>query len=237
MTRRALIIGSPDDQIKGVYDDMRNYRRFFESAAGGGWYSHEITTLESPTSAHVKECLAGMKSADYSIVIFAGHGCYSAAKRCTMLELRKGDQIEDYGLKVGSPKHTLIIDACRVITHDLIKKAALEAHVSRSVPMSIAASRLMFDKAVQASPPGLATMYGCSINETAGDIPGSGGRYSSALLAASDNWASLSYGEVLSVSEAHDRAVPGVIQHSGGRQNPMGEFPRTVPRFPFVVKA
>lgn len=236
MIRRALIIGSPDDQIQGVYDDMRNYRRFFESASGGGWYSHEITTLECPSSSLVKEHVASMKNADYSIVVFAGHGYYSAARRCTMLELRKNDHIEDYALKVGSPRHTLIIDACRVVVQDLVMKKAMEALVARFDTANSIGSRLMFDKAVQASAPGLATMYSCALNETAGDIAGTGGRYSSSLLAASEEWAESTYSGVLPVSDAHERAAHGTILHSGGRQNPVGEFPRSVPRFPFAVK-
>jgi hypothetical protein len=236
MIRHALIIGSPDDQIKGVYDDMRNYRRFFESANGGGWYPHEITTLECPSSELVKQHLAAMRNADYSVVIFAGHGYYSTARRCTMLELRKADHIEDYALKVGSPKHTLIIDACRVVIRDTQLKQAMEAVVARFDTANLVGSRLMFDKAVQASAPGLATMYSCALNETAGDIPGTGGRYSSSLLAASEDWAGSTLSGVLSVSGAHERAVPGTVLHSGGRQNPVGEFPRSVPRFPFAVK-
>lgn len=238
MIRSALIIGSPDDQIQGVYDDMRNYRQFFESASGGSWYPHEITTLECPSSSQVKEHLANMKRADYSIVIFAGHGYYSSARRCTMLELRKNDHIEDYALKVGSPKHTLVIDACRVVVHDKILKATMESFVSRSDTSGAAASRQQFESAVRASAFGLATMYSCSLNETAGDIAGTGGRYSSSLLETSKEWAASSPRDgVLSVSDAHDRAVGPTVLHSGGRQNPTGEFPRSIPRFPFAVKA
>ncbi|MDK6079243.1 caspase family protein [Massilia varians] len=238
MIRSALIIGSPDDQIQGVYDDMRNYRQFFESASGGCWYPSEITTLECPSSSQVKEHLAGMKRADYSIVIFAGHGYYSLARRCTMLELRKNDEIEDYALKVGAPKHTLVIDACRVVVQDKILKAAMESFAARSATPDLTASRLLFENAVRASAPGLATMYSCSLNETAGDIAGTGGRYSSSLLGASKEWAESSMrGGVLSVSDAHDRAVRPTVLHSGGRQNPVGEFPRSIPRFPFGVKA
>jgi len=235
--RSALIIGSPDDQIQGVYDDMHNYRRFFESASGGGWHPHEITTLECPSSSQVKEHLAGMKRADYSIVIFAGHGYYSTARRCTMLELRKNDQIEDYALKVGAPKHTLVIDACRVVVQDKIMKAAMESLVARSDTSDLAGSRLLFENAVRASAAGLAAMYSCSVNETAGDIAGTGGRYSSSLLGASEEWAKSSRGGVLSVSDAHDRAIRLTVLHSGGRQNPVGEFPRSIPRFPFAVNA
>lgn len=238
MIRSALIIGSPDAQIPGVYDDMRNYRRFFESPGGGGWHSREIITLECPSSSQVKEHLAGMRGADYSIVIFAGHGYYSQAHRCTMLELRKNEQIEDYALKIGAPKHTLVIDACRMVVQDQILKAAMESLVARSeTPQSLAGSRLLFENAVRASAPGLATMYSCSLNETAGDIAGTGGRYSSSLLATSEEWAKSFASGVLPVSEAHDRAVRTTVVHSGGRQNPVGEFPRSVPRFPFAVKA
>lgn len=237
MSRAALIIGSPDDKIKGVYDDMRNYRRFFESESGGAWYPHEITTLENPTSGRVRECLAALKKVNYSVVVFAGHGYYSAPRRCTMVELNKSESMEEHELKVGAPKHSLIIDACRVVTIDLVKKAMDSAFVVRASASNLASSRQAFDRAVQACPQGLATMYGCAINETAGDIPGSGGRYSSNLLGGADSWAKSTHTGILSVSDAHERAIPGTVKDSGGRQNPVGEFSRTLPRFPFGVKA
>jgi hypothetical protein len=95
----------------------------------------------------------------------------------------------------------------------------------------------MFEKAIHASAPGLAAMYSCSLNETAGDIPGSGGRYSSELLGGAEDWENSSYSGVFSVSDAHERAVHRTVQSSGNRQNPVAEFPRAVPRFPFAVKA
>lgn len=237
MTRKALIIGSPDAQIPGVYADMRNYRDFFKSPSGGGWYEHEITTLENPSASAVRECVRALQIADYSVVIFAGHGYYSAARRCTMVQLQSNIEMEEHELKIGAKKHTLIIDACRVVVDDRVLKKAMESVAILSARTSTNSSRQVFDSAIARCAPGLATMYSCALNETAGDIKDVGGRYSSSLLQVSSEWADASGVGVLSVSDAQERAIPLVQKQSGGRQNPTHDFPRTVPRFPFAVKA
>jgi len=237
MTRKALIIGGPDAQIPGVYADMKNYREFFKSSAGGAWYEHEITTLENPSTSAVRECIRTLQTADYSVVIFAGHGYYSTTRRCTMIQLKSNIEMEEHELKVGARKHTLIIDACRVVVDDRILKKAMESVAILSARASTSSSRQMFDSAIDRCAPGLATMYSCALNETAGDIKDVGGRYSSSLLQVGSDWANASGVGVLSISDAQERAIPMVQKQSGGRQNPTHDFPRTVPRFPFAVKA
>lgn len=240
MKRKGLIIGSPDKDIPGVIDDMRNYRAFFESAAGGGWFASEITTLTSPSKSEVQRELKNLTNADYSIVVFAGHGCYSKVERTTLLQLQPGVHIDEYLLKEGSPRHTLIIDACRVHVDvplvEEIRKAVLAAE--RFADTS--SSRAIFDDHLRKCRPDLAVMYACSVGEGAGDCAGQGGAYSATLLKQSTDWAS-SYANkaarVLSISEAHEQTTPLVQRQRGGRQTPTATFPRTVPRFPFAICA
>jgi hypothetical protein len=238
MERRALIIGSPDDKIKGVYDDMKNYRAFMESSAGGGWFSTEITTLESPDRATLQLQLEKLKKVNYSIVVFAGHGEYSVVDRQTILQLRPGVKISEHELKQGAPMRTVILDACRVFTQTSLREQVVKSSMAMDSAPNVRSSRVIFDEHLRKCHAGLAVMYGCDLDEGAGDIPGEGGRYSSALLRTSGNWNLRSpdgHSLVLTVSDAHDTATETVKRTSGGTQNPKGEFPRTLPRFPFAI--
>ena len=240
MKRAALIIGSPDKSIPGVYDDMKNYRVFFKSFAGGAWLENEIVTLESPSKYQVQAQLEGMRFSDYSVVVFAGHGEYSARNQATMLHLNSNTLVEEHDLKIGAPRRTLIIDACRVLARDQVIERMMKAAIAMDSYEDPQASRLLFEKSVAACHPGLAVLYSCSIGQGAGDIPGSGGRYSSALLQSGSEWASAgstARGSALSVSDVQELIVPIVIKRSGGSQIPTSDIPRNVPRFPFAVKA
>lgn len=240
MIRSALIIGSPDSQIPGVYDDMKNYRSFLKSPGGGAWYENEIVTLESPTRFQLSQHLEHLKASDYSIVVFAGHGEYSSRNQSTMLHLNSNTLIDEDELKVGAPKKTVVIDACRVIAKEPIDEALVKAALATERYLDhLDTSRQTFERQLAACHPGLAVLYGCKIGESAGDIPGTGGRYSSSLLTVALNWAGrfgAQQGSALTVSEAHEAAVPVVQRRSGGSQNPTAEFPRSLPRFPFAVK-
>lgn len=238
--RKALIVGCPDNAIPGVRVDMRNYREFFKSMSGGLWYEKEITTLESPTESDLQKALDALKNADYSIVVFAGHGAYVTSKRTTMLELRANVAVDEYVLKFGAPRHTVIIDACR----KPVKETLLEEFRKSVLAMDSASqpelSRYAFDSQVRKCTPDLAVMYACSIGQGAGDSALQGGTYSSALLSEARAWGSdlTNRGKtVLSISEIHERAVPLVTRLRAGQQTPDAVFPRTVPRFPFATCA
>lgn len=240
MKRRALIIGAPDSTIKGVYDDMKNYRAFMTSFAGGAWYDHEIVTLENPSKYEVQAQIKLLEGVDYSLVVFAGHGEYSRVYQATMLYINAQTKIEEHELKFGAPRRTLIIDACRVLAKETIVEGMVrKASIAMDHYQDSSASRALFESSVMACYPGLAVLYSCDIGEGAGDTPGRGGRYSSAFLEASGDWAESSNtpsGAALSISDVHDRANPLVIKRSGGTQNPRADLPRNIPRFPFAVK-
>lgn len=240
MKRRALIIGSPDKDIPGVLDDMKNYRAFLKSFAGGAWFDQEIVTLESPTKPQLSAQIDLLKPADYSFLVFAGHGGYSAYQRATLLKLNSSTDISEDELKVGAPKRTVIIDACRVHIDQQPLREIMKAALAMDSYRSADSSRALFERSIEACHPGLAVLYGCSIGEGAGETAGIGGRYSCALLETAEDWEKGYYtqqGAVLSVSDAHEKAATLVSQRSGGSQNPKGEFTRSLPRFPLAVKA
>lgn len=239
MKRSALIIGSPDSSIPGVYADMENYRNFFKSFVGGAWTDDEIFTLQSPTRFRVSNALQDLKSAHYSILIFAGHGEYSTTKQSTMLYLNSQTIVEEHELKTGAAKRTIIFDACRVHAEGTLEESMVKAGVALDSYQDPTISRALFDGHVQACYPGLAVLYSCSIGQGAGDIAGVGGEYSSALMQIAGDWeasGATPRGSVLSIDEVHETAVPLVTKRRGGDQVPIASFPRNTPRFPFAVK-
>jgi hypothetical protein len=85
-------------------------------------------------------------------------------------------------------------------------------------------------------------LYGCSVDETAGDDAPTGGYYSSRLVAGAEEWVTNQRNldtdhkyAILSVVEAHLLATPKVQEVSGNRQNPEIEKPRSSPYFPFAI--
>ncbi|RDU98947.1 caspase family protein [Trinickia dinghuensis] len=236
VARKALIIGCPDKDIPGVLVDMENYRRFFQSSSGGAWYSNEIEVLKSPSTASLQSAVRRLQNADYSIVVFAGHGGYSNAKQTTLLQLSPGVSIEEHELKDGAPRHTVIIDACRV--H--LDKPVMEEYRAKAMAFDSAdnpaRSRMLFDNHIRACAPGLAVMHSCSIGEGAQETTDSGGLYSSILIRVGENRRA-GTGQVLTISEAHADATALVRRETRDRQIPRGMFPRTLPRFPFAVDA
>lgn len=239
LVRRALVIGCPDKDIPGVRVDMLSYPTFFRSAAGGGWFSSEITVLESPTEAKLKSEVQKLREADYSIVVFAGHGRYSPAKSTGMLTLSPGVEIDEFEIKLGAPRRTVIIDACRVLPRRIILDEARASMEKYARVQDIQASRRIFDSHMTRCSEGIAMMYGCAIGEAASEEAEKGGFYSAALLAEGKRWgesSSSTPGGVLTVSEAHEGAERWVQRSTGLAQNPHGVFPRSVPRFPFAVR-
>jgi hypothetical protein len=246
--RRALIIGNPGETgaqnyCEGVNHDLRNYSAFLVQPLGGAWETSEISVLLRPTVSQVKNALGEVKSGDYAIVIFAGHGHYSEARRSTILELRRGKEIDSMELRTGPSKQTLVLDCCRKIAQEQVQKRLVEAMDRKALVLNRGDCRKYYDIQIERCPTGIAVMWGCSVGETAGDDPQNGGYYSSGLLECAIDWAKNSSVNPstsvarLSIVESHDTAVASVRQRTGGRQNPSMEKPRSEPYFPFAIIA
>jgi hypothetical protein len=220
---------------------MENYHAYLKGFAGGAWYDREIAVLESPTKAQLDAQLLLLKAADYSLLVFAGHGGYSQNRRTTLLKINSSTDVDEDELKIGAPKRTVIIDSCRVLLREPVsfREAIVKGAMAMDSYRDPELTRRFFERSMEACMPGIAVMYGCSIAESAGDIKGVGGRYSSTLLELAADWEKDYQGQrnaVLSVGDAHELAASLVSKRSGNTQNPKGEFPRTVPRFPFAVR-
>lgn len=244
MIRRALIIACPDKEIPGVRQDAVNYRRYLLSALGGAWESGEIVALESPTRQQVNSELDRLESAEYSMVIFSGHGYHPSRLGSPHVILRAGVEIDGEMLKRGAQKHTLIFDCCRRLEREPLQERRMSKAMD-SLKRGLDASdcRLYFDKNLSTCPAGLVVLHACGFDEISYESSASGGWYSSALVDAAREWqinssvdTSRSY-DVLTIPHAHDAAATAVIRQSGNRQHPARDQPRTGPYFPFAIVA
>jgi hypothetical protein len=127
-SRRALIIGAPDEKIPGVNSDIKNLRTHLKSPIGGLWHENEIITLISPSVNEVRKEINVLKSKDYSVIFFAGHGYYSIQRKCTIVNLNSRETLDSFELRCGAQKHTLILDCCRKPENERrLLKAAMES--------------------------------------------------------------------------------------------------------------
>lgn len=145
-------------------------------------------------------------------MIFAGHGYYSQSRKTTMLELRKGEEIDSLELRAGAPKQTLILDCCRKIEVETLRKAVFAEAVQKRADIHSDECRRYYDDRIARCPSGIAVLWACSIGETAGDDKARGGYYSFSLLDEAESWAKDNNVDIsrnvsiLSVVGAHDFA-------------------------------
>jgi hypothetical protein len=246
MNRKALIIGSPDGDgekhLPGVEKDLVEYKSFLKSPLGGAWRENEIVILNDPGKAEVSSALTALKKADYSLVVFSGHGYVDGETKSTIVELKNGS-LNSNTLRIGAPKHVLILDSCRVVI-ELAKLLAFdEALVKKMAPsLDPEQCRLYYDKRIEECASALVVLFACSEGETAADTS-RGGRYSYSLISTAKNWLTSSSTNtaseyaILSIVGAHNKAYESVQQLSGNRQTPDIEKPRCDKYFPFAVIA
>lgn len=249
ISRKALIIGAPDEKIPGVNLDIKNLSAFFKSPIGGSWYDKEITTLVSPSANDIRKQVELLRGYDYSLIFFAGHGYHSIERKRTILHINSKEILDSLELRTGAAKHSLIMDCCRKPESERrLLKAIMdsmcftEAKTQQPNPTEC---RKYFNKAIGDCDNGLVVMNSCSIDETAGDSSSEGGYYTSSLIDSANDWARKNLQTIdltkdystLSTQQCHNWAAEQVKSLSGGRQNPTFESPRTEKKFPFAIIA
>jgi hypothetical protein len=248
MNRQALIIANPGEigdkhYCEGVNKDVSLYETFLRSPLGGYWQGSEISVLRRPSKVQVRAAMRDVKQAEYSLVIFCGHGGMHSTRGPTILHLREGEELNSEELAENTTKRTVILDCCREIARpSVLAKAALDEAVKalRADPIQC---RLFYDSSIEKCPSGLVVLFGCSAGERAGDDSQRGGRYSFNLRDSTVEWADSLNIDItresrdLSVVEAHERAARSVISGSGGTQHPVIQKPRSGKYFPFGVVA
>lgn len=248
MNRRALIITNPgesgaENYCPGVLVDESLYRRFLTSPIGGAWKTSEITLLQRPGKEDASKAIKELSSADYSLAIFCGHGYHSTNLNTTMLELRKGQELDANVLAEGTIRRTVLLDCCRTRHMTMaLDEAMMKALAKADAVGDPTLSRRAFDAAVGACRPGLVKLFGCTVGESANDDSARGGVYSFNLVEAVRAWgastpvARNSPPEICSVVQAHNSAAPVVQRQTGRRQNPTITKPMSGSYFPLGVK-
>jgi hypothetical protein len=243
----ALIISNPGEvgdehYCAGVNKDVTHYQEFLKADYGGFWYDGEIDRLPRPTASEVRLALTKLRYVDYSLVIFSGHGYYSSLYRSTILELKKGEQIDSAELRNASSKQTIILDCCRKVYPPVrIEEHLLKAYAAKP-RRDAERCRRLYDEQIVRCGSSMVIAYSCATGEGAGDDSQTGGIYSFNLLYGCRRWAEDSTvgfpveAQTLSIVAAHNLTA-SVVTRLRAQQHPEIERDRSGAYFPFCVVA
>lgn len=250
MSRKALIISNPgevgrENYCDDVFVDVANFKNYLQSPLGGSWEPWEIEAINRPSCSEVRTKVNLMSATNYTMVIFCGHGYTNASTGSTMLELRPNETLDSLDLRFGSIKRTILLDCCRRVHPEDVRKALFESALNFAEPeLNRQRCRKAFDDLLSSCNNGLIVGYACSKGEVAGGKPSIGGYYSSSLMRASFSWFDEKKRDLwrinsdqLSIVRTHLNAAQNVSTLSGGTQTVTMEKPRSEPYFPFAVIA
>ncbi len=239
MKRRALIIycdNTSPKRLVGPPMDKENYFAYLTSSLGGSWYDNEILPLHNPYPCDVSQAINGfMNDADYTLIIFSGHGAHEINTNQQLLELQGGDILISQ-LKTNAPRQTIIIDSCRVLysakREDLKKYALLDES-----KLSVGSTRTLFEQMLLETDEGLSvTMFSCSKNQSSGDST-EGGYYLLALLQVANEWSENEpFQKCLDLRAAHQLASEYIARNYLTTQTPELLPEKRSKYFPFAVK-
>jgi len=244
MPRAAILIGAPalagHDYLKGVDSDMKALETFLLSSNGGAWKPTEIIKLKNPNRATILGILAQLeKSVDYLFCAFGGHGHHPVTHDQTSLCINDKEEIKVSELFPAIARQTLVIDACRHLTREILELSRKTAALmeARAAPSTYHAScRALFDTAIAKAEKGRIVAYSCSTDESADD-----GLFTPALVATSEEWAlenGPNHGQtatkVLSIADSFKLAEQATLRKNK-LQNPEFVPGRRLGYFPFAV--
>lgn len=262
MKRKVLMITNPGingaaNYCPGVYKDQENYFAYFKEPFGGYWSNLELRHIDKPSRSNVLNELSLLFQGDieFSIVIFCGHGWYSAKSNSNILVLNDAkEEMDSLELRAMANKRIIILDSCRevhpeYISEDITKSLSAKAlfERERSV-LNPEECKKYYNQSIAKCPKQIINGYACRLNEVAGDSPVFGGYYSSSLIKASKDWSETNR-KIMDLSKnysvapfptCHDGSIPMVSRLSGNTQNPQIEKPRvsdTESYLPFAVVA
>lgn len=250
MNKYVLIITNPGEEktqgyCEGVNVDLKNYKEYFCSPLGGAWKNEEIISLTKPSVDELKLTLNKLKSIEYLVTIFCGHGYYCSKRESTILELKKGYEFDSIDLRIGVKKQLTILDCCRKVYPIMLSDSYefAKAASKNYIKFNINDCRKLYEESIYNCSNSIVVLHSCNINEVAGDDGVKGGYYSSSLIKVAKNWAddqninTLSNHRIRSVVDIHDNSLPMVSRLSNKTQNPQIEKPRTESHFPFAIIA
>lgn len=262
--RRALIFGNigvkgvkGSEYIEGVNLDLINFYNYIRSDIGGAWMESEIISFR-PNEINKTQLLACIKEqgyVDYWLIFFSGHGA-SDQNGDDFLEV-KPEVLDDDWLcyiheiveAVGTTRMTLITDACR--SYYPVNESAENSKIryfsdgGRISSLDSLRYREIYNNALkELSTPSYYIAQSCNSLESSNDSGKYGGEYISALIEKAEGLAKVARVRkvmkrdttpaVISLSSAHDEAVPVVVQKTFNTQHPTFRGPKSK-RPPFAV--
>jgi len=231
LSRRALIILAPEDDIPGVKIDGTNWISHLRSPEGGAWLESEIQSVQNPNNLRLGALLEWINVADYTFIAFSGHGS-ARSETETVLYINDKPALTSKDLITKAGRQSLVLDCCRKLP---VRKYAADAQLARTIKMESykdpSLARLLFNQHLGKCDPFRVRLHGCALNQSSGDSDAFGGYYTSALIRAAR---SAVRGEILGMREAHMSARQAVIQREPS-QTPTGEYPRSGPTFPIGI--
>lgn len=247
MKKHAFIITYPGEKgtkeyCGGVYVDRDNIRKHLLSPFGGFWNEDEITHCDNWSSQQLKQSFSLRKSYDYLMFYFSGHGYFDGKQ--TILDLPRGDEIDEDTLLAYNDKRMLILDCCRVVYPSILHEAKkvqifkAEGHVFNAEKCRIA-----FEEDLLDCDNSITRYYSCSVGESSLDDSSVGGLYTSSLIESFDSIKKTSFrykGQLptlLCIDELSADIETVVSNQSLGEQNPRIKREKLNTQFPFAVIA
>lgn len=184
--RKAILIGAQGGdngtiRLKGVKQDLHNFKDYLLSSNGGAWRDEEITVLNNPTKALLLTAINNTH-ADYNFIYFSGHGFTSSLDK-RMLVLKDGN-IEDIRLFNYCQKQLIVIDACRnYVPSGIAGFPSFEDDKFSYLKQNIRAS---FDRAITNSPDGKMIFHSAQKGKSSYDTD-FGGKFTECLLSVARN--------------------------------------------------
>lgn len=173
MKRKALLIGMPGTKKPGsiynaVMHDLKYFKEYLMSNAGGEWDENEIMTeLINPSSFGVIGNIASI-NADYSLVYFSGHGG-EYRSRNQVIDLSDGE-FSIVNLRTTCSKQLIVIDSCRSIideeTKGIVKKGMLEEYEEKYT--FVKNSKLIFNRHLENCENGIILLNAATFEHPAG---------------------------------------------------------------------
>ncbi len=240
MNRRALIIYCDDtssEKLKGPIADNRNLIRHLRSNLGGDWHNHEIHSLQNPTKAQVQsEIRSHLNEADYSFIVYSGHGGTNTITNKIDLELQDGDITLNSLVLTSVDRQTIILDACRTHYTPSERKAFMNVYDGLESFSEELSTRSLFESLVLDCEKGVTVLCAAGDNEAAADNL-NGAPYLSSLIKVCSDWKNVNQiDNKLSLKSAHEKAIIYMREKYITTQNPEILAEKRKKYYPFAVK-
>lgn len=222
MKKQILIVGNTN-HLQGVDADLENYYRFFTSPIGGLWNENEIKILCNTGADNVQLWLNTYrrKQLDYFIFIFCGHG--GSIDDEVIMELNEaGETIRENQVHRISPRQLCIFDCCRNIEKPDASALLTEIRTYSSGGVIYGNIRQRYEERIMQAIPQTASLYACSIGESA-EGNRSGGYYSFNLLKCARRLSTDI--EYKTIGLCHNEACE-IVEFKNPRQHPDCSLPR-----------